>query len=174
MTPLPTEWTLEVISGPQAACLAPWLWDALGRGRVRDALLWDVEPQDRREFFGMSLHRATLAGVAFGRTSDLAGLAWVIPLLGGGSGSGGCGVIHIGMVEQRYRMDICTAFLEQARGHFASLLALVPVPYRHIRALARELGFVDMGRVFRACCLAGRGRLVDGVFLKLEFREGDA
>ncbi len=153
---------LRLLSGPEAAVWAGHLWTALG-SRVRRVLLWDA-PEDRKAgLFAECLRRSALVGIA--RHGDaLEALAWMAAL---GPGSR-CGVMHFAFVRTCAALGTACDFLDRAdaAGCFDTLLALLPVPFRHARNFARNCGFHDLARLPGACFLAAHGRVVDGVLMQ--------
>ncbi len=72
--------------------------------------------------------------------------------------------------------DFFYTAVEQAKGGFAwmfrhtdakSIIGICPVTNRHALALAHACGFVEMGRLHKACYVARIGRYVDGVLLQV-------
>lgn len=160
MTPLPE---IRIMSGCVAACLAPQIWTAMG-ARERRIMLWDLAPERRAGLFPDALRAASVAGLAWERGA-LCGLAWIVPLSPGSR----CGLIHFCFLRRAGAEAVARRFLDSVRrsGRFDSLLAVLPVVYRHARSFALGLGFADLGALPGACWLAAQSRAVDGVLLRL-------
>lgn len=151
---------IRPLSGQQAALLVPQLWAALSPQRRR-YVVWDAA----------NLHGPSALAkiVALGNVSIAAwvngailGIAWVIPLCTGSR----CGLIHMACTGPRYQAEaIGNAWLSQVLPrHYDSLLAFLPLNFRHIRAMIEAMGFRIISRIPGGACLTMRGnRIVTSV-----------
>jgi len=164
MTPL---LKMHMVTGSQAACMAPFIWADMGK-RERRAILWDVVPNLRQYALQKALGMALVAGIAWAGPR-LAAIAWIVPVTPGSR----CGLIHCCFMPgcQRYRHELALRFLDavsKLRGKtLECLIALIPIVYRHARQLARDVGFASMGSLPGVCVLAGK-KPVRGVLMKYE------
>lgn len=147
------------------------VWERLcgwGCGRL---LLWDVEPEQRRDCFLHLPERAEFFEAA--RRGEPVAYAWLSPLAAGSP----VAQAHFGGATHADTLTAGRLLLEALRreGRLLSLIGVIPWPYRHARRLVRELGFREL-RVPGLCRLAGRGagrgagtaRLVPGALVVKE------
>lgn len=156
---------IKVVTGSEAACLLPQVWPMLDVKR-RDMLLWDVAPQLKARLFPKYLAAADVACLVW-CDGQVVGLAWVF----GMGRHTRCGVIHMtfwGEAEEARVLG--RAFLQRfARDGWQSVLAMLPVPFRHMRRYVADIGMTCMGRLPGACVLAGHNnRVCAGEFWKWE------
>lgn len=169
MTPLPEPETRACAtwqgSGNQAASLAPLVWSALG-ARGQRAILWDVDPEHRTALFVQALRRAELVHLAWDRqTNALYSVVWIVPLMADSR----CGVLHFCCTRHAPARALAEDFLCQPElvQRFDSLMGFVPVPYRHARRFAADVGFEELGIFPGACWMAAQGKVVPGAVLRL-------
>lgn len=138
-------------------------WQRLGKKR-QAVCCWDVED-------GQRLDSLTGALESFGCLAmrDEAGqifqLGWLRPLWPGSATA----MAHFASAGTRGQaLGSWPGFADFARQRgFALLLAFLPQPFRHARALARECGFEPCCVMPRAAWLASHKRLVDAELLSI-------
>lgn len=128
----------RLLSGQEAAALAPAIWAHLD-ARRRRMLFWDVPPERREALLSQHLGMADVAGLAL-VDGVPAGLSWVLR-------QGDSGLIHMTYWKDGdSAREIGRLFLDQlAERGYRSLLAVLPVPFRHIRRYVADIGFRRIG-----------------------------
>ncbi|MBQ9452368.1 MAG: hypothetical protein IJU65_03625 [Desulfovibrio sp.] len=155
-----TDIRAQLLSGSQAALLVPDLWQALPPQRRR-YMVWDAGhlqgPEMLRRFVGLANH--AVAGWVDGQ---FLGIAWIMPLTTGSR----CGLIHMACTGEAWQ---AVAFgrwwlREILPKHYDSLLAFLPVAFRHVRHIVEELAFHVVTRIPGGACLTMRNnRITDAV-----------
>lgn len=151
---------IQLLSGSQASALVPLLWQALTPQR-RLYMVWDSGhlhgPDTLARFVGLA-SQAVAAWV----NDQFLGISWVIPL----APKSRCGLIHLGCTGPRWQAEaIGRVWIRDVLpDYFDCLLAFLPVPFRHIRAMIQDMGFREISLIPGGACLTMRGdRIVDAL-----------
>ncbi|MBQ9536604.1 MAG: hypothetical protein IJU79_02315 [Desulfovibrionaceae bacterium] len=157
------------LTGSQAALLVPQLWHGLTPHRRR-YMVWDAADQHGPETLARFVSLANVACAAWVNGQFL-GLAWVIPLTYGSR----CGLIHMASTGPRWQSEaIGNIWIRDVLPyHYDSLLAFLPVAFRHIRAMIEDMGFVRISTIPGAACLTMRNnRIMDAIMYQKDLRHG--
>ena len=162
---------VRLCSGSQAALFVPQLWQRL-TPRRRRYMVWDSGPAHGEAALRWFVAQADHALVAW-MDGDILGLAWVQPLV---RGARSC-LLHMANVGGREpALSLGRAWLNtELPLLYDSLLAFLPVPFRHVRVLVEALDFKVVAVLPGGACLSMRGgRLVDAVLSQRELAGGHA
>lgn len=151
---------VKILTGHQAALLVPDLWFDLTAQRRR-YMVWDSGAKHGPHTLAKFVALANTACAAW-VNDEFLGIAWVIPLAQGSR----CGLIHMACTGPRWQAEaIGNAWFKDVLPKFYdSLLAFLPLPFRHIRAMAEDMGFKQVTTIPGGACLTMRGnRIVKAV-----------
>ena len=158
---------VKIMSGSQAALLVPQLWVALPPKRRR-YMVWDSGKSHGPDTLARFIGFATTACVGW-VNGTLLGISWVIPLAVGSR----CGLIHLACTGPRWQAEaIGNVWLRDVLpSEFDSLLAFLPVGFRHIRAMIEAMGFESIAHIPGGACLTMRGnRITDAILYQKNLR----
>lgn len=154
---------VRMMTGPQAALLAPELWHVLPP-RVRDIMLWDLAMSSRERMLSTFLEFADVALVAW-LNGQMLGMSWVQPIsLGARSG-----ILHMATDAPRWQiLALARVWINvYLPERYDSLVCFLPLQFRHMRAMVEELGFTEATRIPGAIRLTERKRTVTAVMYQL-------
>lgn len=140
------------------------LWDRMSE-RDRLAALWDISSDQKKDRLSEVWMQCRHVGVCF----DDGGSGCFEPFAAGWIAALGerSGSIHFCFANcpglpATAALWAGRDFLKEAGNFYDSLIALLPIPYRGARNLARGLGFKPVGILKKACSIHHHGRAVDG------------
>ena len=144
----------HIISGMEAGHLVRNIWRHVN-ARRRRMLFWDIAVSNKEDLFARCLSQADVAGLGMS-AGQTVGLAWVIR-------QGNSGSIHMtAWCDGATARIIGKMFLRKlAKLGYSSLLAVLPVPFRHIRRYVADIGFERAGVLPGGAPLAAWGRYAD-------------
>lgn len=162
---------IKLLTGPQAALHVPLLWDALTPQRRRYAV-WDAGKHHGPTILSQLVSLGNIACAAW-LDGSLLGIAWVIPVCQGSR----CGLIHMLSTGERWQAEaIGNVWIRNVVTHYYdSLLAFLPVPFRHIRSMIEDMGFREISRLPGGSCLTMRNnRITTAVLYQKDLLDEDS
>ncbi len=147
---------IKLLTGSQAALLVPSLWETLTPQRRRYAV-WDAGKHHGPTMLRQLVGLGNIACAAW-LGGELLGIAWIIPLCQGSR----CGLIHMLSTGPRWQSEtIGNVWIRNVVPHYYdSLLAFLPVSFRHIRSMIEDMGFREISRLPGGSCLTMRSNRI--------------
>lgn len=151
---------LELMSGRKASDYARLAWDNMSR-RQRDAVLWHLPCEQKREALAECCRNAAATGVMLDEADMPKAISWLEDR------GEGCRTasIHMALAASGDCFhDYAKAFLTGVAGRYADICAIVPAPYVGMRNAMEKLGFMRAYTFYRLCFIAKHRRYVNGCF----------
>ena len=158
--------TAKIVSGPQAACLAPQLGSDLPEKRKR-MILWEVPARERfrklQSYLGIC-HKVCIAWDA----GKMLGMSWVVPMCAGSR----AGMIHLAWGgDFMLALTLGRLYYRALTQWYDTLAMFVPLQFRHVRKFIEALGYKEAAYLKNAAVLADHdSRIVDAIFYVLDLK----
>ena len=166
MTQSSSDISAKIVSGPQAACLAPQLWHDLPEKRKR-MILWEVPAKER--FIKLQSYLGVCDKVCIAwDAGKMLGMSWVLPTCPGAR----AGFIHLAWGgDFMLALTLGRLYYRALTQWYDMLCMFVPVQFRHVRKFIEALGYQEAAHLKSAAALADHdGRIGDAIFYTLDLK----